>query len=66
MDKRNKDGFPTLARTIRAIIPGAKQQCPVSKTFLYPSLSQLHVHMYQAGSVKERYMLSLSFLAQLD
>ena len=30
VDKRNKDGSPTLARTIRAIIPGAKQQCPVS------------------------------------
>ena len=34
MDKRNKDGSPTLARTIRAIVPGAKQQCPVSVTFV--------------------------------
>ena len=49
MDKRNKDGSPTLARTIRAIIPGAKQQCPVSTTFLqyspYPRfmLTQMYV-----------------------
>lgn len=38
MDKRNKDGSPTLARTIRAIIPGAKQQCPVSVTLIVFSL----------------------------